>query len=43
MQFSGMDLACVEKFKAPIEKFNINDDLQEWAKKGIKNEFNDMT
>lgn len=43
MQFSGMDLACVEKFKAPIEKFNVNEDLQEWAKKGIKNEFKDMT
>ena len=26
-----MDLLCVEKFKAPIEKFNSNNDLQTWA------------
>ena len=31
-QFDGLDLAVVEKFKAPIEKFNSNDDLQDWAK-----------
>src|SRR5574344_14805 len=43
MQFSGIDLACVEKFKAPIEKFNTNEDLQEWAKKGIKEEFKDLS
>lgn len=32
-QFSGIDLAVIEKFKAPIEKFNSNNDLQEWAQK----------
>ena len=30
-QFDGVDFAAVEKYKAPIEKFNTNDDLQEWA------------
>ena len=31
-QFDGIDFAVVEKFKAPIEKFNANSDLQDWAK-----------
>ena len=30
-QFSGLDLYAVERFKAPIEKFNSNEDLQNWA------------
>ena len=30
-EFEGIDLAVVQKFKAPIEKFNSNDDLQKWA------------
>lgn len=30
-EFEGIDLAVVEKFKAPIEKFNTNEDLQKWA------------
>ncbi len=30
-EFAGIDLAVVEKFKAPIEKFNTNADLQNWA------------
>ena len=30
-EFSGIDRVCVDKFKAPIEKFNTNDDLQDWA------------
>ncbi len=30
-QFDGADYAAVEKYKAPIEKFNTNDDLQLWA------------
>ena len=30
-QFEGIDYAVVEKFKAPIEKFNTNSDLQTWA------------
>ena len=29
--FEGIDLAVVQKFQAPIEKFNSNDDLQKWA------------
>ena len=29
--FKGIDLAVVEKFKAPIEKFDTNADLQHWA------------
>ena len=31
--FKGIDRICVEKFKAPIEKFNKNEDLQSWAGK----------
>ena len=31
-QLEGIDFAVVEKFKAPIEKFKTNDDLQNWAK-----------
>ena len=30
--FEGIDLAVVQKFKAPIEKFNSNENLQNWAK-----------
>lgn len=32
-EFDGIDFAVVEKFKAPIEKFNSNSDLQNWARK----------
>ena len=31
-QFQGLDLFAVEKYKAPIEKFYTNEDLQNWAK-----------
>ena len=31
-EFDGIDFAVVEKFKAPIEKFNSNIDLQNWAR-----------
>ena len=31
-QFSGLDLYAIEKYKAPIEKFKNNEDLQNWAK-----------
>lgn len=31
-QFSGLDFFVVEKFKAPIEKFNTQSDFQDWAK-----------
>lgn len=30
-KFDGMDLAVVNKFKAPIEKFNTNEDFQGWC------------
>lgn len=30
-QFNGIDSIIVEKYKAPIEKFNSNKDLQDWA------------
>ncbi len=30
-QFKGLDLFCVNTFKAPIEKFNVLSDLQNWA------------
>ena len=35
-QFKGIDHFVVEKFKAPIEKFNLANDLQAWAKKSIE-------
>lgn len=35
--FKGIDRVCVEKFKAPIEKFNKNEDLQNWAGKLLNN------
>ncbi len=28
----GFDLACANKFKAPLEKFNSNQDFKNWAK-----------
>ena len=31
-QFEGIDFAVVEKYKAPIEKFNTHEDFQNWAK-----------
>ena len=34
-QFSGIDLLIVNKFKAPIEKFNTNDDLQDWCEEKV--------
>ncbi|MBQ7450877.1 hypothetical protein IJS77_05605, partial [bacterium] len=36
-QFQGIDLLVVNKFKAPIEKFNTNEDLQNWCKKKVDN------
>ncbi len=30
-EFKGIDFAVVEKFKAPIEKFNLIQDFQNWA------------
>lgn len=30
-QFKGIDYAVVRKFKAPVEKFNSTNDLQNWA------------
>lgn len=30
-QFEGIDFAVIEKFKAPIEKFKTNEDLQNWC------------
>lgn len=38
-EFNNFDFYCVEKFKAPIEKFNSNQDLQTWALKKIENEY----
>lgn len=35
--FSGIDFVAVEKFKAPIEKFDVLEDLQIWAGKLLKN------
>lgn len=30
-RFDGLDFAVIQKFKPPIEKFNTNQDLQNWA------------
>lgn len=35
-EFDGVDYAVVERFKAPIEKFNTNKDLQDWAENQSK-------
>ena len=35
-KFSGIDLLVVNKFKAPIEKFNSNGDLQNWCNEKIE-------
>ena len=37
--FEGVDFAVVEKFKAPIQKFKTNDDLQKWANTKIHEEY----
>lgn len=39
-QFAGIDLLVVEKFKAPIEKFNKIEDLYKWAKNLVKSYLN---
>ena len=36
-QFQGLDLFAVERYKAPIEKFNTHNDLYDWAKKMFDN------
>ena len=38
-QFTGLDFICVEKFKAPIEKFNTHKDFQTWAGEKFKTLF----
>ena len=35
-EFSGIDLAVIQKFSAPIEKFNSNEDLQNWADEKVQ-------
>lgn len=35
-EFDGIDLAVIQKFSAPIEKFNSNEDLQNWADEKVK-------
>jgi len=37
--YEGTDLACIEKFKAPIEKFSKTNDLQQWAMKKLKADY----
>ena len=36
-EFSGIDFLVVEKFKAPIEKFNSKEDFDLWAEEKSKN------
>lgn len=38
-KFSDIDLVVVNKFKAPIEKFNSNNDFQKWCLDKIENEY----
>ena len=38
-QFSGIDLMMINRLKAPIEKFNTNDDFQAWCKNKVQNEY----
>ena len=37
--FSGIDLITINKFKAPIEKFNSNDDFQKWCDDKLDKEY----
>ncbi|MGN1153592.1 MAG: hypothetical protein ACI4S3_06150, partial [Candidatus Gastranaerophilaceae bacterium] len=39
-EFKGIDYAVVEKFNAPIEKFNSNVDLQTWSEKEVEKIYN---
>ena len=39
-QLSEYDLACANKFKAPLEKFNTNEDFNAWASKKLKEKTN---
>ena len=39
-EFKGCDAYVVEKYKAPIDKFNSNDDLQSWARGKCNNILN---
>jgi hypothetical protein len=38
-QFKGFELACIEKFKAPVEKFNTREDLNKWAQEELNKKF----
>lgn len=38
--FSGIELCCVNQFRAPIEKFNSNEDFNQWANKKINDILN---
>ena len=40
-KFQGTDLAVINKFKAPIEKFNTNEEFQNWCKEKTKEEYSD--
>lgn len=35
-EFTGLNRAIAEKFKAPIEKFNSEEDFQDWAKDEVQ-------
>lgn len=38
-QFDGIDLFVVNRFKAPIEKFNTNQNFQDWCLDKVQNEY----
>jgi len=38
-QFFGIDLMMINKLKAPIGKFNSNDDFQNWCKDILENDY----
>lgn len=38
--FEGFDAACVNMFKAPIEKFTQKSDLTDWASKKLEEKYN---
>ena len=38
-KFEGFDLYAVNRFKAPIEKFNSNDDFQNWCQDKLDSEY----
>ena len=42
-RLAGLSLACACMFKAPLEKFNSEYDLHDWAEENIQDAFENST